>query len=459
MAIKGITYDNQGPTAASHGDFFSTTHSDGILSGCALTFSGNTVHIAAGRIVTAGRLCELESATEIRMSNTTGVSRIVLQTDLSREATVTSFEQLSFIVQNAASVSALPALITEDINQGRGLIYQAEICVVGFANSQISSFLRRIGRSAPVIRDGSVTPSALSLRTKSLFYRPNLLDNWYFFNPVNQRGVTSVPGYEAGEPYFIDRWRRAGYAAATLTVGGGVTFDNSAVTAGGSGIAQILPNVLPSGTYTLTVYLTECTGSFWMGVNDSSSTIIKGEIFTSPGLHSMTVTSDSIKQVRLLARAESVCRISAVKLERGTAQTLAHINESGIWEQTEIPDFGLEFEKCRRYFQRIQAHRNYTEPIAYGYMTATTAGRVVIPLPTPLRTIPTLVATDVNFAVKGEGRNVNLTETPTVFLSLGHMLYLAFTTPEAFSENALAMLCCSGSDAESTSYIDLSAEL
>ena len=34
--------------------------------------------------------------------------------------------------------------------------------------------------------------------------RPNLLDNWYFANPVNQRGQTSY----TGTGYTVDRWER-----------------------------------------------------------------------------------------------------------------------------------------------------------------------------------------------------------------------------------------------------------
>ena len=43
---------------------------------------------------------------------------------------------------------------------------------------------------------------------------PNLLDNWYFGNPVNQRGQTSY----ASAGYTIDRWK--------LDVGEGVTIDS-----------------------------------------------------------------------------------------------------------------------------------------------------------------------------------------------------------------------------------------
>ena len=41
---------------------------------------------------------------------------------------------------------------------------------------------------------------------------PNLIDNWYFGNPVNQRGQTSY----TGTSYGIDRWHGSGLTSITL---------------------------------------------------------------------------------------------------------------------------------------------------------------------------------------------------------------------------------------------------
>ena len=149
MAIKGITYDNQGPSAAAHAEFFASTHLDGILNGCALSYLGDTLTIAAGRIVSAGRLSELQAAETITVSAASGVARVLLQTDLSQEATRTSFKQLSFVVQTAASVAALPALVQEDINSGSGVIFQSEICTLQLGSSGIEAILSQMPRSVP----------------------------------------------------------------------------------------------------------------------------------------------------------------------------------------------------------------------------------------------------------------------------------------------------------------------
>lgn len=149
MAIKGITYDNQGPTSADHGEFYRASYSDGILSGCGLSYLGAVVTIAAGRIVSAGRISRLTAAESITIGATEGVARIVYQTDLSQAASRTEFQQLSFVVQTADSVAALPALVQEDINNG-GVIYQMEFCLLRLGGPGVDSILSVAPRSGNV---------------------------------------------------------------------------------------------------------------------------------------------------------------------------------------------------------------------------------------------------------------------------------------------------------------------
>lgn len=458
MAIKGITYDNQGPSAAAHAEFFASTHSDGILNGCALSYLGDTLTIAAGRLVSAGRLSELQAAETITISAVSGVARVLLQTDLSQEATRTSFKQLSFVVQTADSAAALPALVQEDINSGSGVIFQSEICTLQLGSSGIEAILSRMPSSAPIVRDGSISLDALAPEVEELSFRPNLLDNWYFVRPVNQRGFSSETGRSG---YFIDRWKKSVYDTTTVSVGSGVTLDNSA-TDGTSSIRQIRETVLPGGTYALSVCLAECSGTCRISVDnaaeDTASAVIASKTITTAGVHSLTVTSGSIKQVRISALAGAKIRIIAVKLELGSTQTLTRQNASGGWALNEIPNYGLQLEICRRYYQRIRTYGTYALPLAFGHMASTTAGRVALPLPTPLRDVPTMTASGVKFAVKSISSSVTLTATPTVFLALGNIIHLSFTLPEAVNANAVATLCYYGAD-ESTHYIELSADL
>lgn len=149
MAIKGITYDNQGPTAADHGAFWRLTYSDGILDGCDISYLGAVVTISPGRIVSAGRIGRLNAAESIAIDATEGVARIVYQTDLSQAATAQEFKQLSFVVQSAESIAALPALVKEDVNNG-GIVYQMELCVLQLGGPGVASILSMAPRSGNV---------------------------------------------------------------------------------------------------------------------------------------------------------------------------------------------------------------------------------------------------------------------------------------------------------------------
>ena len=149
MAIKGITYDNQGPTAADHGDFWRFTYADGILSGCEISYLGAVVTIAPGRIVSAGRLSRIAAAESITIAATEGVARIVYQTDLSQAAAKGDFKQLSFVVQTADTVAALPALVKEDVNNG-GIVYQMELCLLRLGGPGVDSILSTAPRTGNV---------------------------------------------------------------------------------------------------------------------------------------------------------------------------------------------------------------------------------------------------------------------------------------------------------------------
>lgn len=466
MAIKGITYDNQGPSAAAHGEFFSSTHADGILNGCELSYLGDTLTIAAGRIVSAGRLSELQAAETITVSAASGVARVLLQTDLSQEATRTSFKQLSFVVQTVASVAALPALVQEDINSGSGVIFQSEICTLQLGSSGIEKILSRMGKSVPFVRTESVTPEALSPAVKNLFLRPNILDNWYFGKPVNQRGKTSYTG--AG--YTIDRWAASSGSVTVAVEEGGIRV--SAESGSWQNINQAieLPSRLNGKTVTLSAFV-ETNHHIVLSLKNVTTNVKYEATIKNPsGVVSLTYdvaenfakSGDVVRfyvYVTTSTSEASNVMLKAVKLELGDTQTLAHRDADGNWQLNEIPSYGPQLENCRRYYQRLPTHGTYALPLAFGYMTSTTAGRVGLPLPTPMRDTPTMTAAGVKFTVKSVSSSVALTATPTVFRVVRNIIYFSFTTPEALNTNAVATLCFYSSEEATNHYIELSADL
>lgn len=143
----------------------------------------------------------------------------------------------------------------------------------------------------------------------ALICNPNLLHNWYFGNPINQRKVSGTIS-DAG--YFLDRWK--------LT-SGTVTINTDSITLDGTMI-QILEN----------------------SVGDD----VVATVLTDSGVSEIIPSYDDTEKT-LTVTASGVV-IHAVKLEIGSQQTLAHKNALGSWVLNEIPDYGSELAKCQRFY-------------------------------------------------------------------------------------------------------------
>lgn len=150
---------------------------------------------------------------------------------------------------------------------------------------------------------------------------PNLLDNWYFGKPVNQRGAS---GAISTAGYFLDRWK---------LVSGSVTINSGGIVLNGT-IAQVLEYAVGQ-TVTATVLTPD-------GVTDVTP-----------------VYDDETKTFTVTAQGKT---IRAVKLELGSQQTLAH-QKNGVWVLNEIPKFGEQLAACQRYFQVIQQYSSYPAAI------------------------------------------------------------------------------------------------
>lgn len=176
----------------------------------------------------------------------------------------------------------------------------------------------------------------------------NLLDNWYFANPVNQRDVS---GTISSAGYFLDRWK---------LVSGSVTINTDGITLNGT-MQQVLETA-PVVTVTASAMTQAGVGEVVPTYNSATKTV--------------TVTAAGKK-------------IVAVKLELGSQQTLAH-QVSGAWVLNEMPDYGEELTKCMRYLQVIATPYDTSgNGVAIGYANNTVDLWVPIPLAVPMRISPT----------------------------------------------------------------------
>ena len=158
MAISGIIFDNQVPTAKALRGAFKAAITDGIISGCPIVYSGMNITIGSGLINVGGGVFQISGTEIVSLTNSGTFARIKAIIDLSESSTVSAFNQVSFGVDYANTATGFSALTQEDINTGSGTIYEAEICVVSISNGSISEIVRT-ATSASKIQYGDTLPS------------------------------------------------------------------------------------------------------------------------------------------------------------------------------------------------------------------------------------------------------------------------------------------------------------
>lgn len=186
--------------------------------------------------------------------------------------------------------------------------------------------------------DSTPISGAVKYRTN-----PNLLDNWYFGRPVNQRGQTE---YTGNATYSIDRWWIQ-YETTLSIVDGGIKIG------GKWDVQQYFETTLPNATYTLSLLYKDRTGSDPLRLligNRTDGDLAQTESKDASGILSVTFSTAKSNKVNFgfTGSTDNSATIIAIKLELGDTQTLAH-KENGVWVLNEIPDFGEQWLRCRRY--------------------------------------------------------------------------------------------------------------
>lgn len=170
-------------------------------------------------------------------------------------------------------------------------------------------------------------------------FNPNLLDNWYFGNPVNQRGQASYKG----AVYGIDRWR-------SWMDSGVATINDGYIHIEGSYCQPIEPRVYIAcsnvGNITCSYLTKDGTLGFATAYPDNVGSY--GMEFNVGGWFNLipSGTGENMSAGFDLHFYNDVADVVAVKLELGAEQTLAHKNESGNWVLNEIPNYSEQLLRC-----------------------------------------------------------------------------------------------------------------
>ena len=279
--------------------------------------------------------------------------------------------------------------------------------------------------------DSTPISGAVKYRTN-----PNLLDNWYFGNPVNQRNGYYIP---AGVKYNTLSWTEAGTTDKAYPVIGYIGQD-PLITVNGTnyiivGKSVQVPGYCAAG-YTVDRWFLEhpynlkidATGLHFTPSNSDSYTNLIQKIpvekWTTLNGKTITVsalTSDgkllyksgtwtpesgpvvrfdnfefsstafvnvpSYQLGRLYVYAGKSADVLAVKVELGDTQTLAH-KEKEKWVLNEIPDFGEQLRRCQRYYRRWTGADN--KPLGVAVRRESKLLELVLSLNTAMRVAPSL---------------------------------------------------------------------
>ena len=242
---------------------------------------------------------------------------------------------------------------------------------------------------------------------------PNLLDNWYFGNPVNQRNVS---GTIDAVGYFLDRWK---------LVSGSVTIGSNGIILNGT-IVQILETAV--------------------------GTDVAASALTTEGVAVASYDNNS-KTISLTGTGQTFV---AVKLELGSQQTIAHQDADGNWVLNEIPDYGEQLRRCQRYFVNFNPYR-----VAWFAMPPAVASNAsqaysAVSLPVAMRTQPTVTyGGDIVLSQTGDNTVTGITVSGSTFA--GNSIQLRYDVG-AGGLTANSLYRVQGHQ-DSTAYIHLSADL
>lgn len=281
----------------------------------------------------------------------------------------------------------------------------------------------------------------------------NLLDNWYFADPINQRGQTSY----TGTVYGVDRWRSL--TGNTISVEmSGLRITGSNDTSFSNMIQQNIPeellNALDGKTVTASILVAENTGGGAVATRLGS---IPGSAVTT-GLSTFTVTFNKISHsyfsIQCATPKTANFVVQAVKLELGTQQTLARKAVDGTWTLIDPPpNKAEELAKCQRYFYRKKG----TGPYSYygnGYINSANGAFIFANVP-EMRVEPTVAASG-KFILSIPGTAIAVTSISCGGASTNGFNRISVSATSSLTSNTPVML---QADNDTSAYIDFSADL
>ena len=291
-----------------------------------------------------------------------------------------------------------------------------------------------IDGSAPII-DTTMNINTDTLQGKNwsqMLTNRNLLDNWDFRNPVNQRNISS--GVSASAPgYFLDRWVAWGTGVGNSWVSGRGLIINSS-----SGVLQYIeinPVELAGRIVTCSLLLEDgsvISGSVTMPTDMSSAVGVPGlntnlgYEYRSAGVVINGVTSYYLPYIYCVYTEKA---IKLIKLELGSVSTLANDPPA---------DYGEELRKCQRYqFNPLLTSGQNYAMIGQGKGSDGNNGAFIqIPIPVTMRTVP-VIETSGTFYISGVPvTSINVNANAAGVVTLGCLVGFSTITTSIYTLQA-----------------------
>ena len=291
------------------------------------------------------------------------------------------------------------------------------------------------------------------------YVNPNLLDNWYFEHPVNQRGLTTY----TGATYTIDRWRATEDTTTLEVTATGIKLSDT-----DAGTETYLQQYIEAGTLpageTYTMSLLTADGDLLTATGVLSTSWVSSD--ATWGAVSFTQNAEGLVTAGITIKSAAYSKIlRAAKFELGNHQTLAHKDASGSWVLNEIPDYAEQLRRCQRYFCRILA-------MGSGFLSGDAKNRTFfVALPVPMRAAPSLAyPSGLMLTVRGSagydsafplagGTPTGLSLSYAGLIEIGGHQHLAINAAAAKSTNLTNNTPISVNPVGTSAYIDFVADL
>lgn len=262
------------------------------------------------------------------------------------------------------------------------------------------------------------------------YSNPNLLDNWYFADPINQREQTEYTA-ASGKKYTVDRWYMA--------TGGTVTVESGGVSlSAGCMFWQLVEGAQTGRPYTFS-YLTadnvlvSCIVDSLATDTDKTVTVGDYDIRVQYYNDALAVRIAGYVAVKTIA----------AKLELGSTQTLAHQDADGNWVLNDPPpNRALELAKCQRYYcTTMTADGTFNNYESFHATGATITNIAHVKFPVLMRTRPSVTLysvdrqTESGISYMSDGTTVADVKVYPVDSSLGTLGFSAVNSTDILPEN------------------------